>query len=177
MKSKFLLHVCCGPCVVAVLQELAGQFDLTVFYYNPNIHPQEEYTKREHQAQKICQELNIEFIEAKYQPEDWFAWAKDYQNESEGGERCKKCFAMRLEQTAKHASENGFNYFGSTLTSGRNKKADIINPLGIEMGEKYNVEFYQEDWKKKGRQETARKKCLENSIYRQNYCGCVYSNL
>jgi hypothetical protein len=171
--------------VIAILEELKKQFDPTAYYYNPNIHPKEEYEKRKAEVIKICEELGVPFVEGKYEPEEWFKWAEVYKDEREGGERCQKCFAMRLEQTAKYASENlpaealakegGFEYFGCTLTSGRNKRADIINPLGVEIGNKYGVKFYEEDWKKRGRQQRSACLCAEKGVYRQHYCGCVYS--
>lgn len=175
MKEKFLLHICCGPCVIAILKELQEQFDLTAYYYNPNIHPPEEYDKRKAEVVKVCIDLKIPLVEGKYNPEAWFAWAEEYKAEPEGGERCQKCFAMRLQQTAKYASQNDFDYFSTTLTSGRNKKADIINPLGVEIGKNYGIKFYEEDWKKQGRQELSQKLCKEKDVYRQHYCGCIYS--
>jgi len=173
--QKLLLQVCCGPCVAGIFTELQEQYDLTVYFYNPNIHPQEEYKKRREEVVKLCEELSINFIEGEYNTEDWFAWAREYAEEREGGERCSKCFAMRLEQTAKFAKENNFDIFASTLTSGRNKPADVINPLGESLGEKYGVEFLAEDWKKKGRQEKGLQVCKAKDIYRQHYCGCIYS--
>lgn len=172
---KFLLHTCCAPCSVAIIDELKNQFALTVFFYNPNIHPKEEYEKRKIVIQKICSEMKILFVEGEYEADKWFETVRGYENEPEGGARCPICFKMRLEKTAQYASKNGFEYFGSTLTSGRNKKAEIINPLGRKIGEKYGVKFYEEDWKKKGRQERSRELCQKKDIYRQSYCGCKYS--
>lgn len=175
MKQKFLLHICCGPCVVAILEELKQEFDVVAYFYNPNIHPEQEYEKRKTEVIRICKNMDIPFVEEEYNPEDWFKWARDFADEPEGGKRCEKCFAMRLEKTAKYASQNGFDWFGSTLTSGRNKKADIINPIGMEAGESCGIKFYEEDWKKKGRQEKAINLAKQRQIYRQNYCGCIYS--
>ncbi len=123
----------------------------------------------------ICQAMSIPFVEGEYETEKWLELAQDFKDEPEGGQRCLVCFKMRLEKTAEYASQNGFAYFGTTLTSGRNKKAEIINPLGVKIGEKYGVKFYEEDWKKKGRQERSRELCREKDIYRQSYCGCKYS--
>lgn len=178
--QKFLLHTCCGPCSIAIIDELRrGEllFAPTVFFYNPNIHPLEEYERRREAVMQICQEMNIPFVEGEYETEKWFELTKDYKDEPEGGQRCTVCFKLRLERTAQYARENGFDWFGTTLTSGRNKKAEIINPLGKEIGERYGVKFYEEDWKKKGRQEKARKMVEGRGIYRQDYCGCVYSFL
>lgn len=173
--QKLLLHTCCGPCVAGIFTELQEQYNLTVYFYNPNIHPQEEYEKRKKETIRLCEELKIDFIEGDYNVEDWFAWAREYSQEREGGERCSKCFTMRLEQTARFAKENNFDIFASTLTSGRNKPADVINPLGESLGEKYGVEFLAEDWKKGGRQEKGLQVCKAKDIYRQHYCGCIYS--
>lgn len=177
MQKRFLLHICCGPCVIAILEELKRNFEVTAYYYNPNIHPKEEYEKRKAEVIKICEEMAVPFIEGGYNPVDWFKLADEYKDEPEGGERCRRCFAMRLEETAKYAVANGFDYFSCTLTSGRNKKADIINPLGVEVGRKYGVKFYEENWKKRGRQDASRILCQERGVYRQHYCGCVYSKL
>jgi len=177
MKSrpKFLLHVCCGPCSVAIFEELQYIFDLTVHFYNPNIHPETEYEKRKIEVIKLCEELGINFVEEKYDPENWFLKTEKYINEPEGGKRCPICFKMRLENAVKYARENNFDWFGTSLTSGRNKFADVINPIGIELGKKYCVNFFEEDWKKKGRQELATQLVKEKGVYRQDYCGCIYS--
>lgn len=176
LKEKFLLHVCCGPCSIAIFRELSEMYDLTVHFYNPNIHPVVEYEKRKCEVVKLCNELNIPIVEEEYNPQEWFELTKEYKHEPEGGKRCPICFRMRLEKAAQYASKNGFDYFGTSITSGRYKKADIINPIGKEVGEKYGVKFYEEDWKKEGRQEKAEKMVKEKGIYRQDYCGCIYSH-
>lgn len=177
MKPKFLLHVCCGPCSVAIFEELLEQFDLTVHFYNPNIHPETEYTKRKKEVLKICEELDIPVVEEVYEVKEWFKKIKGYENEPEGGERCLICFRMRLEKAVEYARDNNFEYYGTSLTSGRNKKASVINPLGIEIGDKFGVNFLSEDWKKAGRQEKATQLVKEKGIYRQDYCGCTYSKV
>ncbi|MFH1790175.1 MAG: epoxyqueuosine reductase QueH [bacterium] len=175
MHEKMLIHVCCGPCVAAILDELKRNFDLIAFYYNPNIYPLEEYEKRRDFAKKICTSKSVAFIEGNYNNDEWTAWAKDYALEPEGGARCKKCFAFRLSATASKAFDLGFQWIASTLTSGRNKKADLINNLGKLVADEKGLKFYEEDWKKKGRQEASQSICLQEGIYRQNYCGCIYS--
>ncbi len=175
MKDKFLLHVCCGPCSVAIFEELSKQFELVVHFYNPNIHPQEEYEKRKKEVVGLCNELNIPFVEEDYDPEEWLELVEEYKHEPEGGKRCPVCFQMRLEKAAQYAKDNGFQYFCTSLTSGRNKYASVINPIGLEVGEKYGVNFLEEDWKKKGRQEKASKLIKKKGIYQQDYCGCKYS--
>ncbi|MBU0596655.1 epoxyqueuosine reductase QueH [Patescibacteria group bacterium] len=175
MKPKFLLHVCCGPCSIAIFEELQNQFDLTVHFYNPNIHPVEEYDKRKSEVFKICSELNIPVVEGSYDDKRWFELTKEYKDEPESGERCSICFRIRMEHSAEYARDNIFDFFSTSLTMGRNKKADVINLIGVELGEKYGVEFYEEDWKKGGRQERADELVKKKRIYRQDYCGCVYS--
>lgn len=176
-KSKFLLHVCCGPCSVAIFAELSVKFYVTVHFYNPNIYPEAEYHKRKAEVIKICDELNIMVIEEEYEVKEWLKRIVGYENEPEGGKRCDICFQMRLEKAAQYAKKHGFEYFSTSLTSGRNKYAKIINPIGVEVGRKYGVKFYEEDWKKKGRQEKAARLIKEKNIYTQDYCGCIYSRL
>ena len=177
IKVKFLLHVCCGPCSVAIFEELSALFNVTVHFYNPNIHPETEYHKRKAEVIRICQELNIPVVEEEYDVKEWFKRIEGYENESEGGKRCEICFRMRLEKAAQYAKDHGFEYFSTSLTSGRNKKAAIINPIGVEIGKQYGVKFYEEDWKKKGRHEKERLLIKEKNIYTQDYCGCTYSRL
>lgn len=174
-KPKFLLHVCCGPCSVAIFEELLQMFDVTVHFYNPNIHPENEYHKRKAEVIKICRELSIPVVEEEYEVKEWLKQIAGYENEPEGGKRCNICFRMRLEKAAEYAQKHGFDYFSTSLTSGRNKKASVINPIGIALGQKYGVKFFEEDWKKKGRQEKARQLIKEKNIYTQDYCGCTYS--
>lgn len=172
---KFLLHTCCAPCSIAVIDELKNKFDLTVFFYNPNIYPEEEYLKRKKYVVQICQEWGVLMIDMDYEVEKWNEAAAGFENEPEGGTRCPRCFKLRLEKTALYAKENDFDIFCTTLTSGRNKKAELINPIGVNIGAKHGVKFFEADWKKNNRQEKARKMVDERGIYRQNYCGCVYS--
>jgi len=173
--EKFLLHTCCAPCSIAIIDELKNQFDLTIFFYNPNISPEEEYLKRKVEVVKVCKEWGIPMIDKDYETAKWDKEVKGLENEPEGGARCPVCFKMRLEKTAQFAAENNFDYFGTSLTMGKNKKADVIHPIGMVLAKKYNLKFYEEDWKKKGRQEKGRKMILDRGIYRQNYCGCKYS--
>ena len=187
--QKFLLHTCCAPCSIAVIDELKNQYALTVFFYNPNIFPEAEYLKRKGEVIKVCKEWNVEMVDADYENNYWFELVLGLENEPEMGARCPVCFKMRLEKTAQYAKDNNFDIFCTTLTSGRNKKAEIINPIGKSLGEKYGVEFLEADWKKDGRptsakatagkqesrQEKATRLINEQGIYRQNYCGCKFS--
>lgn len=183
---KFLLHTCCAPCSIAIIDELKKEFGLTVFFYNPNVQPEEEYLKRKAEVVKICAEWNIPMVDMDYEADKWHKNLDGLADEPEGGGRCALCFRFRLAKTAEYAGKNGFHYYGSSLTSGRNKKAEVINPIGKEFGKLYKVKFYDVDWKKGGppspdgygeasRQEKGRRMVEERGIYRQKYCGCVFS--
>lgn len=173
--KKFLLHACCAPCGIAVIDELRNQYQLTVFYYNPNIFPEAEYLKRKAAMTKLCREWNIPIIDGDYETNIWNGAVRGLEREPEGGARCSVCFRLRLEKTAKQAKKLHAEIFGTTLSMGRNKNAAIINAIGKRLGDKYGVEFLEADWKKNGRQDKARKMVEERKIYRQNYCGCKYS--
>lgn len=173
---NFLLHVCCAPCSIAIIDELKSQFDLTIFFYNPNIYPLAEYEKRKAEVIKVCTEWGLPIIDMDYDAEKWCKVISGHENDPEGGERCELCFKFRLAKTAEYAKDNDFQYFGTSLTMGRNKRAEVINPIGEAFARTYKIKFYSEDWKKKGRQETAIKMVQERGIYRQDYCGCRYSN-
>jgi len=174
--QTFLLHTCCAPCSIAIIDELKNTFDLTVFFYNPNIYPFEEYEKRKAEVIKVCKEWNVPMVDMDYEATKWHnEVAAGLEREPEAGSRCVLCFKFRLAKTVEYAKKNGFRYFGTSLTSGRNKKAGIINPIGKVFGKHYGVNFYDVDWKKDGRQEKGKKMIEERGIYRQDYCGCEYS--
>lgn len=173
--KKFLLHTCCAPCSIAVIEELKADFDVTVFFYNPNIHPQAEYLKRKEQVIKVCTEWNIKMVDADYDPKKWYEATRGMEQEPEGGSRCSVCFRLRMDKAAEYAKENNFDLWSSSLTFGRNKKSDVISPIGLSLQDKYGVEYYVEDWKKKGRQERSNQLVCDMNIYRQDYCGCAYS--
>lgn len=173
--SKFLLHTCCAPCSIAIIDELKDIFALTVFFYNPNIFPEAEYMKRKAEVVKVCAEWGVPMVDHDYTPAKWDEAVAGYEHEPEMGARCPVCFCHRLAETARYAKENNFDIFGTSLTSGRNKKAEVINPIGMALAREYGVEFCDADWKKDGRQEKGRRMVADRGIYRQNYCGCRYS--
>lgn len=175
MNEKYLLHTCCAPCGIAVIDELRQSYDLSVLFYNPNIYPESEYTKRKCDVIRVSREWNIPMIDLDGEREKWDEAVRGLEDEPEGVRRCPVCFRLRLFRTAEVAAERGFQVFGSTLTSGRNKRADIIHPIGAAAAKKYGVRFHAEDWKKGGRQETAKRLSDERCLYRQDYCGCRYS--
>ena len=173
--QKFLLHTCCAPCSIAIIEELKDKFDLTVFFYNPNIFPEEEYLKRKNEVIKVCLNWNVKMVDKDYEHEKWRQEVKGLEAEPEMGDRCHVCFKFRLAEAVRYAAENKFDIFGTSLTSGRNKKALIINPIAQFLADQFKIKFYDEDWKKGGRQERGRKLVAEQGIYRQNYCGCEFS--
>lgn len=175
MPEKFLLHVCCAPCSIAVIDELRSQYDLSVLFYNPNIYPAEEYAKRKREVVRVCEEWGIPMIDQDYDPKEWDERVKGLEGEPEGGARCVSCIGMRLAHAADVAARSNFGLFGTTLTMGRNKRALLITPLGEAAAAKAGIRYYVEDWKKKGRETIARKMVAERGIYRQTYCGCQYS--
>ncbi len=175
MRPKFLLHVCCAPCSIAIIEELKSKFDLTAFFYNPNIYPEVEYLKRKKYVRQICQELGVQMIDMDYEAKKWYKAISGLEQESEGGLRCSICFKFRLAKTAEYAKANGYKYFSTSLTSGRNKPAGVINPIGVAFAKHYGLRFYDVDWKKGGRLEKGKKMVKERGIYRQDYCGCEFS--
>jgi len=175
MKPKFLLHTCCAVCSGHVIQQLKKEFDVMAYFYNPNIHPVTEYEKRKMTLEQYCHKYKIQFIKGEYSWEDWIESVRGSEAEPEGGYRCNICYKIRLEEVARKAKELDCDYFGSTLTISPHKKADIINPIGKEVGEKFGIKFYEADWKKQDGFKKACEISREEDFYRQNYCGCVYS--
>jgi hypothetical protein len=173
--EKFLLHTCCAPCGIAVIDELREKFYLTVLFYNPNIFPEEEYLKRKVEVTRVCKEWNVSMIDHDYVPEEWNEKVQGLEKEKEGGMRCVSCIKMRLFRSAEIAKEKGFEIFGTTLTMGRQKTAKVITPIGEAVAEHFGLKYLAEDWKKGGRQEIARQLIKQKNIYQQNYCGCQYS--
>ncbi len=173
--QKLLLHVCCAPCGIAIIDELKDLYDLMVYFYNPNIYPEQEYIKRKEEVIKVCKEWNVSMIDADYETSVWNKHVAGLEKESEGGVRCTTCFAMRLQKAGEYATKNNFDIFATTLTSGRNKKADVIHPLGSSIAKNFGLKFLDVDWKKDGRQEKGRRMIKDRGIYRQDYCGCRFS--
>ncbi len=176
-KPKMLLHICCAPCSTHVIKTLKGDYDLTGFFYNPNIQPLEEYIRRLETARGYAEELGLELVEGRYDITRWLEATAGYENEPEGGARCPICYRIRLEETAKLAGSEGYDYFATTLTISPHKRADIINPIGVEMAVKYGVKFFEGDFKKKDGFKHSVDMSKEHRLYRQDYCGCIYSQL
>ena len=175
MKKKLLLHACCAPCSIHVLQQLMPDWQVTVYFYNPNIHPELEYKKRLKEIFEYLKKIKIDLIEGEYEVKTWFKNIKGLENQPEGGKRCDVCFRMRLEETARKASANGFNAFASVLTISPHKNAEKINNIGRYLAKKYRVSFLENNWKKKEGFKIACQLSRKENFYRQDYCGCVFS--
>ena len=176
---RLLLHSCCAPCSSYVLEYLSDYFEITVFYYNPNISPAEEYEKRAAEQQHLIRELPakhpIQLVVGAYEPERFYAVSRGLEQVPEGGERCFRCFRLRLEEAAKMAAEGGFDYFATTLTISPLKNAQKLNEIGEELSELYKVEHLPSDFKKKNGYKRSVELSALYGLYRQNYCGCVFS--
>lgn len=176
---SLFLHSCCAPCSSYVLEYLSRYFNITVFYYNPNIGPEAEYRLRAEEQKRLiesmCFEHPVSFLTGDYCPERFFAEAKGLEQEAEGGERCRRCYRLRLEETAKLAAQYKMDYFTTTLSISPLKKADWLNQIGEEMAQEYGVSWLASDFKKKGGYLRSIELSREYELYRQNFCGCVYS--
>lgn len=176
---RLLLHSCCAPCSSYVLEYLSNYFEITVFYYNPNISPQEEYEKRVEEQQHLIRELPakhpVKLVVGAYEPERFYEASRGLEMVPEGGERCFRCYRLRLEETANIAAEGGYDYFATTLTISPLKNAQKLNEIGEELSELYKVEHLPSDFKKKNGYKRSVELSAQYGLYRQNYCGCVFS--
>ena len=178
-KPRLLLHICCAPCSSYVLEYLSEYFDITLFFYNPNITSENEYNYRIDEAKRLIVEMpltgKVDFIPARYDISEFFAIAKGFEKEPEGGERCFRCYELRLRETAVFAAENGFDYFTTTLSISPYKNADKLNSIGESLSEEYGVKYLYSDFKKKNGYKRSIELSQEYNLYRQDYCGCIYS--
>lgn len=187
-RPTLLLHVCCGPCSSYVMEYLSSFFDITLYYYNPNIYPEKEYTRRKDELLKLLQKFppalknDIKCIEDTYCPEDYFAAIKIKENpemadDPEKGERCRRCYEFRLKKAYEYARQNGYNYFCTSLSISPFKDAEKINKLGFEISGqiKEGPKWLVSDFKKKSGFLRSLEISEEYGMYRQQYCGCVYS--
>ena len=177
---RLLLHSCCAPCSSYCIEYLSQYFEITVFYFNPNISMEEEYRKRVAEQQRFIREFpalhKVDFIEGDYEPKHFFDSVKGYEKCPEGGERCFICYRLRLEETAKMAKKMGYDYFTTTLTISPLKNSAKLNEIGWELGEKYEIPYLLSDFKKREGYKRSIELSKEYELYRQNYCGCVYSH-
>lgn len=174
-KPKLLLHVCCAPCSTRVIDLLSGAYDVTGYFYNPNVHPESEYLRRLAEAERHCSRCNVPLLPSVYRPGDWHALVKGYETEPEGGARCAVCFRLRLEETARAAGVHRFDCIATTLTVSPHKDAALINRIGIEAGGRRRLCFYEADFKKGNGYGESCRLSRELGLYRQNYCGCAFS--
>lgn len=180
-KKKLLLHSCCGPCSSYVISYLTNYFDITILYYNPNISPYDEYLKRKEEQIRVINELkkesknNIDILDCDYDNDLYNGLVKGLENEPERGSRCKVCYRMRIEKTAIMAKENNYDYFCTTLSVSPFKNALWINEIGKELEGIYNVKWLYSDFKKKDGYKKSILLSQKYNLYRQNYCGCIYS--
>ena len=174
-----LLHSCCGPCSTCCIERLSDYFKITVFYYNPNIYPSEEYYKRKEVEldfiRQYTSKYKIELLDCDYEPEKFTEIARGYEACKEGGERCYRCYNLRLDETAKVAKQNNFDYFTTTLSVSPHKNSKWINEIGERLSKEYEIKFLPSDFKKKDGYKRSIELCKKYCLYRQNYCGCVYS--
>ncbi len=180
-KDRLLLHSCCGPCSTAVIERLSDDYNITVFFYNPNITEEKEYVKRRDNQKLFIKEFSrshgvcIDYLEMPYENEIFFQHIKGFEKEPEGGLRCNICFNLRLEMTARLAKEMNFDFFATTLTVSPHKSYPQISALGNELMKKYGVGFLDLDFKKKAGFQRSIELSKEYELYRQKYCGCIFS--
>ena len=174
--QKILLHSCCAPCTTfSSLDLVEKEFQPTLFFYNPNIHPKTEYDKRVEEIKKWAKVKGFDLVIGDYEIKSWMKMMRGLEDEPEGGERCLKCYEMRLKKTAEYAQKNGIKLITTTLTISPHKKAEVINQIGQDVCEKFGIKYWDSNFKK---QDGYKKSCElsnENEFYRQDYCGCVYS--
>lgn len=176
---NILLHACCAPCSSYCIEYLSKYFNVTLFFYNPNISSDSEYDKRAQELNRFIEETEypnkISYIEAVYEPEEFYDTVKGYEDCAEGHERCFLCYELRLDKTARVAARGHYDYFCTTLSISPLKNAEKINEIGYKLQNKYNISWLPSDFKKKDGFKRSIKLSNEHNLYRQNYCGCVYS--
>ena len=177
-RKKVLLHSCCAPCSTAVIERLFPYFDITVFFFNPNITESEEYYVRLNEQKKFLKtayEDKVPLIEGRYKSREFFIMVEGLEKEPEGGKRCDLCFDSRLRECATVAKEGGYDYFCTTLTVSPHKNSQLINEIGEKIGNEVGVKFLYSDFKKENGYKRSIELSKEYDLYRQNYCGCLYS--
>lgn len=176
---RLLLHSCCAPCSSYVLEYLSRYFEITVFYYNPNIYPPEEFGKRVEEQKRLIAQLPAEhpisFLDGPYEPERFYEMARGLEQIPEGGERCFKCYRLRLSETAEMARAGKYDYFTTTLSISPLKNAEKLNEIGGQLAKDYGVDYLYSDFKKRNGYKRSTELSREYGLYRQDYCGCVFS--
>jgi predicted adenine nucleotide alpha hydrolase (AANH) superfamily ATPase len=174
-KPKMLVHLCCAPDALYVLSLLKEDYEVCGYFYNPNIHPRQEYDLRLDETRKVARVLDIKLYEEVYDDQRWLTITQKFKEEPEKGRRCNVCYALRLERTAQKASELGFNIFTTVMSLSPWKKAETLNRIGRMFASRYGTRFLEADFKKKDGFRKSIKLSKDHDLYRQNYCGCVYS--
>ena len=178
-KNKLLLHSCCGPCSSYVISYLTNYFDITILYYNPNIYPYNEYLKRKEEQIRLIKEINtvnkIDIMDCDYDNDLYNELVSGLENEPERGRRCEVCYKMRMKKTAMIAKANNYDFFCTTLSVSPYKNAELINKIGEELENSYNIRWLYSDFKKKDGYKKSILLSQKYNLYRQNYCGCIYS--
>lgn len=179
IRPSLLLHACCAPCSSYVLEYLSAYFDITLYFYNPNISPQKEYVYRLDELSRLVSETDstAKIVAGEYEPERFFAIARGREAEPEGGERCFACYRLRLSASGEYAAKNGFDYFTTTLSISPYKNAEKLNEIGKEISEVYGVDYLFSDFKKKNGYKRSIELSRLYGLYRQDYCGCIFSRL
>lgn len=176
---NLLLHSCCAPCSSYVIEYLSFYFNISIYYYNPNIYPKEEYLKRKSEQIRLIKSLKsknkLDIIDCDYDNLIYEEKIKGLENEEERGKRCTVCFNLRLDRTALKAKELNYDYFGTTLTVSPYKNSKLINEIGLSLEEKYNIKYLISDFKKKNGYKRSIELSSKYNLYRQNFCGCKYS--
>jgi epoxyqueuosine reductase len=175
--TPILLHACCAPCCGEIIAAmLLSEIEFSIFFYNPNIHPEHEYLKRKNEIINYAKKNNISFYDSDYDTKNWFKITKNLEKEPEGQKRCQLCFRLRLEKTAEFAHKNNFKVFTTSLSISRRKPFDIICEEGVKASNKYpNLIYWTHNWRKKGGSERMYKIAKQENFYLQQYCGCIYS--
>lgn len=176
-KKKLLLHSCCAPCSSAVIERLKEVFNVTVYYYNPNIDGENEFTRRANEQMRLCKLYGIPVIIEEYKNDEFYVAVKGLEREKEGGKRCEKCFYLRLKKTAERAKKDGFDFFTTTLTISPLKNAEKLNETGKLVEKETGAAFLPSDFKKHGGYLRSIELSKQFGLYRQNYCGCVFSKI
>lgn len=178
---RLFLHSCCAPCSTYVLEYLSQYFRITDFFYNPNIDPESEYTKRIVELQRLIDTMplrhSVSFLAGPYDRDKFYAMVRGLEHVKEGGERCFKCYELRLRETARLAVEGEYDYFTTTLSISPHKNADKLNEIGNRLGEEYGVAYLPSDFKKKNGFKRSIELSAKYDLYRQNYCGCIFSKM
>ena len=174
-----LLHACCAPCSSYTIEYLSKYFRITIYYYNPNIHPESEYIRRIEELKKFLCEYtptnSVNFVEENYDPKEYFNSVKGLENLGEKSKRCYNCYKLRMKKSCKYAKENNYDYFTTTLSISPYKVSNWINEIGEELSKKYDINYLYADLKKKNGYKRSLELSKEYNLYRQDYCGCIYS--